>query len=153
MIPNLTYTGRVTEDGEIHLPSKKLKEEVSRSMAGKQVEVTFKVKRRQRSNPQNAYYWSAVIPSVLDGLIDLGHNFQSGNKEHEEMLHGWLKSRFLDNGLSFADANGEEHKMPPSTKICTTTEFAEYLDAIIMWAAEDLHIKIPQPEEQGELQF
>ena len=151
--PNLTYTGRVTEDGEIHLPSKKLKEEVSRSMAGKQVEVTFKVKRKQRSNPQNAYYWSCVLPSVLEGFIDLGNNLQAGNKEHLDMIHQLMKENHLDNGIEIMDAQGNFTKLPPSTKRCTTTEFMEYIENITMWAAECLHVTIPQPEEQGELQF
>ena len=91
-----------------------------------------------------------VIPIILQAFIELGNNLQTGNPEHVDLIHSFLKDRFLNNGIEFTDSNGEVHKGPPSTTYCTTVEFMEYLDEIAQWAAESLNIAIPEPNEQLE---
>ena len=145
--PKLTYYGKVSESGEISLP-KRLRKEVSEQLAGHGIEVTFRRKRKRRSNEQNAYYWGVVIPYVLRGFIELGNDFQEGNKEHHEIAHEFLKGKFLHNGLDFYDAEGNVYTSTPSTKRCTTTEMMDYIDMIQRWAAEYLNVNIPDPDEQ-----
>ena len=148
----LTYQGKVSDAGQIDLP-KRLRQEVSEQLCGKRIEVTFKQQRKTRSTPQNAYYWSVVIPYVLDGFIELGHDLQSGNADHKEMIHGLLKDKFLHNGIEVADANSELYTLPPSTRRCNVVEFMDYLDQIIRWAAECLNVTIPDSGEQGKFAF
>ena len=145
--PKLSYYGRV-KNGKIELPKKRFKAEVVSAFEGRRIEVIVQRKRNYRSSPQNRYYFGVVVPIILNAFIDLGHDLQSGKKAHVEMIHEFLKERFLDNGERIADANGEEIVLPPTTTKCSTVEFMEYLDRITMWAAESLHIAIPEPNEQ-----
>ena len=145
----LSYYGKV-KNGRIELPRKRLSKEVVSAFDGHGIEVIFQRKRKRRSSQQNRYYWAVVVPMILNAFIDLGHDLQSGNAEHQEMIHGFLKERFLDNGIEIADANGEVVRGPSSTTYCTTVEFMEYLDRVVQWAAEALYISIPEPNEQLE---
>ena len=144
----LNFYGSVTSEGQIKLPRKRFKEEVLSAFLGSSIEVIVKRKRKRRSTPQNAYYWGVMIPYVLRGFIDAGNNLQESNKEHHELIHTFLKDKFLHNGIEIVNAQGEVHTTPPSTQRCTTTEFMEYMDQVKMWSAEFLNTNIPDPEEQ-----
>lgn len=146
----LSYYGKVSA-GKIELPKKRFQKEVVQAFDGHGIEVIVKRKRKHRSTPQNNYYWGVVVPMVLDAFIDLGNDLQSGNKQHIQLVHEFLKDRFLDNGPSLVDANAEQCKGPSSTTYCTTVDFMEYLDRITQWAAEALNISIPAPNEQAEI--
>ena len=153
MKPTLTYHAEVTE-GKIKMPDTmraKMLAEVTKDYEGKQVTLTVKAKRKPRSNAQNAYYWSVVIPLVLEAMIDLGNVLQSGNEDHANMIHDLLKREHLDNGPEVYDATGTLHKLPSSTKRCDTAAFMDYISKIQSWAAEFLNINIPDPNEQVEL--
>lgn len=151
METTLTYFGKVTKEGRLELPRKRIAKEVQ-YFAGKDVEVIIRRKKRRRSNEQNGYYWAIMVPMIVDALIDLGHNdLQSGNKDSHEMIHEFLKGRFLNNGLEVSDIQGEVITLPPSTKRLSTVEFMDYKDNIQRWAAEFLGISIPDPNEQALL--
>lgn len=143
----LQFYGKV-QDGKISLPSKRLKQEVVGQFDGRSIEVTFQLKRKRRSNNQNAYYWGVVIPRILQAFIDLGNDLQSGNNGHAELIHNYLLDKFLDNGIDLFDVDGNIEKTRSSTTRCTTTEYMEYLDRIIQWAAECLNIVIPEPNTE-----
>lgn len=146
----LTYQGNVS-GGAITLP-KRLRQEVVSVFDGKQIEVTFRRRRKRRSNEQNKYYWGVVIPEIMRGMIDLGNEaLQMGNSEHVELVHEYLKHTLLDNGEEISGADGVMFKLPPSTSKCTTTEFLDYVERIRIWAADNLNISIPEPNEQVEM--
>lgn len=152
-LPTLTYRANV-EDGAIKLlPAirRKMVKEVCHSYEGHDITITIKKRRKTRSGRQNAYYWSGVLPLILDALIALGNDLQSGNDDHLNMVHELMKEKHLDNGLDVNDAEGNVEKLPSSTKRCSTLEFMEYTSRIQKWAAEFLYIDIPDPEEQREL--
>lgn len=145
----LEYNGSV-KDGKITLP-KRLRAEVVASFEGKQIRVVFERKKKVRTPSQNSYYWAVIVPMILDEMINLGNEgLQSGNEEDLKMIHDFLKDRFLK-PIVVADANGVEMKMKPSTKTLSTVEFMEFIEDICRWAAESLHLNIPQPGEQTEL--
>ena len=146
----LEYYGSVSDTGEISLP-KRMRKEIAKAFQGHSIEVTVRRKRRRRSSNQNAYYWSVVVPAVVRAFIDLGNDLQQGNKQHHEEVHEFLKRRFLDNGRDVVDAEGQAHKLPPSTRMCTTVEQEEYHDRIRQFAAEFLGVVIPLPNEQMEI--
>lgn len=150
MSEKLTYTGPVDDQGRIDLP-KRARKEIADSFAGKRVEVVIKRARKQRSNAQNAYYWGVVVPFVLRGFIELGNSLTEGNPDDHELIHEFLKAKFLRNGAEIVDADGLVHELPGSTTKTTTVEFMEYLDRIINFAAESLNVVIPPPNEQLEL--
>lgn len=92
----------------------------------------------QRSLKQNAYYHGVVIPHVAKGLEDAW-----GEKLTGEEVHDWLKGRF--NWKPIVDHNTGEMKgrRPGSSASLDKSEFAEYLDKIIAFAAEQLNTEIP----------
>ena len=147
---NLRYSGKVSEAGEISLP-KRMRKEIAQMFAGKPIEIIVKRKRKQRSTEQNAYYWGVVVPIVLGGFIELGNDLQEGNPEHHDLVHEFLKTKFLTNGLDIVDAAGEVHKTGNSTKRLTTSEMMDYIAQVQRWSAEYLNVTIPDPNEQTEL--
>lgn len=148
--PKLTYFGRV-EDGQITLP-KRVRGEVCRVFEGKPIEVTFRRKRKRRSDQQNRYYWGVVVPLIVEAFIDLGHSeLVLGNAESHGMIHNLLKRRFLPDGITLEDREGNVYELDPSTTKLTTVEMMEYTERIQAWAAECLGINIPDPNEQLSL--
>jgi hypothetical protein len=143
---DLRYLGRVTAQGDIRLP-KHVGDEVRGAFAGKDIEVIFRRPRKQRSNEQNRYYWGAVIPAILQGFRDLGNDVQPGNPEDAEVIHQYLKARFLP-PREVADAAGEAHRLPGSTAGLSTAQFMDYIAAVQQFAAEYLNVNIPDPGEQ-----
>jgi len=110
--------------------------------------LTLKKYRKTRSNKQNAYYHGCVIPYVIDGIAAMG---TSRSLLSAENVHEMLKAKFL--GEDIPNEDGEFIRINRSTTDLTTTEFMEYLADIQRWAAEFLHIVIPDPGEQADLQF
>ncbi len=144
----LTYYGKVSESEETTLP-KRIRKEVGKMFAGKQIEVVFRRKKKHRTPSQNAYYWAVVIPLILEEFVNLGNDLQVGNKEHIELVHDMLKGMFLE-AKEVVDADGVAIKLPPTTKDLTTVQFMEYLEKVCQFAAERLQLVIPEPETQGE---
>lgn len=146
----LIYQGDV-KNGVITLP-KRLRKEVTAAFNDMNIEVTFKCKRKRRSNAQNKYYWGCVIPAIVHAMVELGNDaLQIGNTEHGELVHEFLKNRLLDNGEEVQGVEGLIFKLPASTKKCTTVEFDKFMGDVRKWAAENLSINIPEPNEQVEM--
>lgn len=101
--------------------------------------------RHQRSASQNKYYWGVVIPMVFESLNHLGWQI----KDKEE-VHHYLTSMFLIKRIVNHDT-GETIEMPGKSSECTTIEFNDYIARIQKWAAEYLHINIPDPNTQSKL--
>lgn len=115
--------------------------------AGREFTVTFRPATKQRSSEQNRYYWGVVIPAVLQGFRDLGNDLDPGNPEHAEVVHQYLKARFLP-PREVADAAGEAHRLPGSTAGLSTSQMMDYIAAVQQFAAEFLNVNIPEPGEQ-----
>lgn len=128
-----------------------MRAEIAKAFKGKRIEVAVKQRYKQRSSPQNRYYWGVLVPSVLLAFVDLGNDLQQDNQEHLDMVHDFLKRKFLTNGLEVVNAQGEVEQLPPSTTRLSTIEQEEYHETIRRWAAEFLNIVIPLPNEQLEI--
>jgi hypothetical protein len=153
MKPTLKYYGYV-EGGKMMLRRREaIATEVSSVYEGDDIEVSIKKHRSHRSNPQNRYYWGAVIPALVSAFIEIGHALQIGNAEHHELVHDLMKQKFISNGIELTDANGEVMQAPPSTRRLDKGEFSEYIENIRDWAADAMGVFIPAPDEQAELSF
>lgn len=98
---------------------------------------------KKRSLPQNAYYWSVVVPMVKQGLRDAGYNeVKTNNDAHEVMKQLFLKKRYR------SEKTDDEIVIAGSTAELKTVAFNEYLEEIWQWAASYLGITIPAPNEQ-----
>ena len=104
--------------------------------------------RKSRTNKQNSYYHSCVVPSVMEGLIDAGFSKSSLSLE---IVHEMLKQKFLQEDIATED--GVYISITKSTSELTTTEFMDYIAEIQKWAAEFLSIVIEDPNEQRIINF
>jgi hypothetical protein len=97
---------------------------------GKRIEFVLRERRAERSNQQNAYYWSVVVAMLAD------HTGYSNDEMHEN-----LKRMFL--------GQIDEHGLMRvgSTAKLKTDEFQGYIAKIVRWAAMDLSFVIPDPKQ------
>lgn len=98
----------------------------------------------KRSLPQNAYYWSTVVPLVYKALRDAGFDaVRNHDDAHEVMKHLFLK---------VSEQRGEVLiERVKSTTELTKMEFSEYIEHITLWAWDYLQVTIPAPGQQLEV--
>ena len=143
----MKFQGKVDKDGVLRIVNRVyfdrfLKEE----LAEKEVTIEVKRKTRKRSNSQNAYYHSCVIPILRCAFKDIGHNLSN------EEVHLFLKTKFLKS--SIANESGEFlGEKIGSTADLTTTQFMEYIMEIQKFAAESLDVQIHNPNEQVQIEI
>jgi hypothetical protein len=95
--------------------------------------IELRVNRNNRSIPQNKFYWGVVI------------NILSNHTGFEpEEVHEVLRAKFLKYRTVVFE---EEIEVTKSTKNLDTKEFEEYLEKIRMFAAQELDVQIPLPNE------
>lgn len=136
---SLTYYGRVEQDGTLKLPGAKIRREVA-EFAGKEIEVTFRRKRKHRSDPQNRYYWGVVVEMIRAGMKEMGDTVTP------DQVHEFLKWRFLR--VQKADESTGEvlYEYAGSTADLGTIQFSEYVERCCQFAAEFLGVSIPLPQ-------
>lgn len=145
----LLFRCKITEDGAFEFgprTRKRIKEECKVAFSGKRIILTIKRDRKAKSHAQLGYYYAVVLPYVAYGLISLGNDFQVDNEADMDEIDHFLKEKFLNNGIEFADRHGVAHKGKSSLARTTTTQMLEFVDRVIQFAAEDLSIEIPTPD-------
>lgn len=85
-------------------------------------------RRKQRSLPENSYYWAVVLKSISDYT---GYTI--------EEVHDAMRFKFL--------RTGERLERVRSTTSLSVSEFEDYLSKIRMFAGQDLNVFIPLPNE------
>ena len=102
---------------------------------GQTVEVTIEKRRKRRTDNQNSYYWGVVIRTIAN---------ECGYRSDEELaaVHAELKKKFLPHNGKLA--------LPQSTTTLNTADFTEYIEKVRAWAATELGIYIPDPNEIKE---
>lgn len=138
--PKLIYNAKII-DGKVTLDYPvKFKNEVSNAFPDSDITITVEKRKRKRSLNQNAYYFGVVVPLVRNGINQFGNEFSI------EETHEYLKANF--NLKEVINTNtGEVMKVPLSTANLTTINFMEYIEKIQRFAANDLCIVIPDPNE------
>jgi len=101
-------------------------------LEGKRIEIDLKVRRKNRSLDQNAYYWGVVLAAISDFT---GYDVED--------LHNHFKYNLLKKDVG----NLNTFK---STSNLNTKEFTDYIDKIIRFANQVLGIEIPTPEQYYE---
>jgi len=92
-------------------------------------ECLIRKQTKRRSDAQNKYYWGVVIPT-------LGMHFGYNKDE----MHDALKWQFLIR-------TDVELPTVRSTASLTTAEFKAFVDEVVIWAATDYQVVIPDPDE------
>ena len=143
----MKHNGVITPQGALRIYNRPLFEEQVRAMSREKdlaVTIEVKMKKRVRSDVQNAYYWGVVIAMIVERLRELGHDVD------RDLTHEFLKGRFLYSELTNPNT-GEVMRIPRKTSDLTTEEFIEYMEHVKQFAAETLDIYIPDPNEQLEI--
>jgi hypothetical protein len=143
----MKHSAVITPQGALRIYNRPLFEEEVRAMSrDKDLAVTIevKLKKRFRSDVQNAYYWGVVVAMISERLRELGHEVD------RDLTHEFLKGRFLYSELT-DPTTGEVMRIPRKTSELATEEFIAYLEQVKQFAAETLDIYIPDPNEQLEI--
>ncbi len=101
---------------------------------GRQVRIMARPPHRTRSVRQNAYYWGVVLTTIGN---ECGHT--------SEEVHEFCKQKFLPR--AFIMIANEEREVFKSTTDLTAQEFELYLERVRAWAAQELRLNIPLPNE------
>lgn len=99
---------------------------------GKAVMVSFARPRTTRSLKQNAYLWGVVYTYIA---AHTGHD--------AEDIHVILKDDFLPR--KFVTIGNKEREIRKTTADLSPTEFNEYIERCVAWAAQELGLHIPSP--------
>ena len=147
MESEMKHNAVITPQGALRIYNRPLFEEDVRAMSREKdlaVTIEVKLKKRVRSDVQNAYYWGVVVAMISERFRELGHDVD------RDLTHEFLKGRFLYSELT-DPSTGEVMRIPKKTSDLATQEFIEYLEHIKQFAAETLDIYIPDPNEQLEI--
>jgi len=130
---NPIFTGKV-ERGKVLLDSPSRYLVHLSKYEGKRIELVLRLQKSQRSLNQNNYYFGVVV-EILSG-----HTGYTAEEMHEI-----LKYKFLKTIKVIPDKEGMPY-IKSTTKL-NTGEFEEYLAKIKQWAAQELDVFIPDPND------
>jgi len=120
---NKIFFGKI-RSGKLRLDNKNLFTDFVMSQKDCAVEMVLRKPKKQRSIPQNSYYWGVIVKLLSEHL---GY--------YPEEIHGIIKFKFVYT------------KDEDSTRDLSTYEFSEFTEQIIEWAAQEFNLVIPYPNE------
>lgn len=121
--------------------------DIIKAYEGHTIDITFKKRENKRSNNQNKYYWSVIIPifnncikSEWDEIWSLEetHNFLKSNCNYEELIN---------------EDTGEVIRRTKSTTENSTADQEEYHKKCRRLADEFFNTEIPLPKQKITLKF
>lgn len=139
----MEIVAHIDEQGKLKTIQRDMIAEWCRKHSGKTIVLKLEVKRKKRSNMQNAFYHGICVPMVQQGMYELGTEMSL------QETHEFLKIEF--NYKEVPSLHGELMKVPRSTTELTTVEFMVYIEKIQRFASEYLGIVIPDPNSAPEL--
>lgn len=128
------FVGTVSADGRLELANRAGFRALLKHLAGKAVVLTLGQRTKRRSDNQHRYYFGVVVTIIAE---ELGYT--------KEELHEALKWKFLR--LEAEPEKGRSLETVRSTTVLSTGEFERYLDDIRIWAATELGVVVPLPNE------
>jgi hypothetical protein len=124
-----SFSGQIKQ-GKLHLEDRGSFLNHLNGLEGKRVMVTVAKETRRRTNSQNAYLWGVIYKLISD------YTGATPEELHIALKYHFGKKRFIGNIVA-----------PASTKAMDTIEMTEYIEKVRRWAAEELNINIPDPNE------
>lgn len=129
--------------GEVHFGRLQLYDEqefkdLVKTYEDKRVILTIQSFKKNRSNPENRYYWGVVVEILAD---EFGYT--------KDEMHEILKAKFLTEKIMLTTQTNtiEAVDRVRSSATLTTQAFEKYLSEIRQWASIEHHIYIPEPNE------
>jgi hypothetical protein len=133
------FTGKVI-GGELQGISKKMFQQELKYFEGRAVELIIRKKKKYRSIQQNKLMW--VYYTMIGNEL--------GNTKDE--VHSLLGERFLRTE-SVYEKTGLVYSYTRSTTDLTTSEMMDYMMNIQKFAAEELGMVLPSPNEQTQIEL
>lgn len=127
------FSAVVDDQGKLSLYHPEVfKREVKR-LAGKRVDVTVKVHREKRSDRQNRWWWGVAVEMLAE---ECGYD--------RESMHYALVAKCF--GTTYDDRIGLEVPNARSSRL-TTKQFSELMEWVVVFAATELGVTLPLPDE------
>jgi hypothetical protein len=104
-------------------------------LSGKRVNLIIEREIRRRSNNQNKYYWKVPIEILRN------HCGMTPEEIHDAVRYELLYDTVI--------VGKKEMRKLKSTACLSTVDMENYLMALRMWAATELGVNIPEPNEVG----
>lgn len=131
----------VVSGGHMPPPVRSQISEAIRRMEGKRLVVKISEPKKQRSSPQNRYYFGVIVPHVQQMFVDAGNNV--GREE----THEYLKQHIGKLTMVIETPDGLKRTVTRSSTELSTKDAEEYFEKIRAWAAE-FGCQIPLPNEE-----
>jgi hypothetical protein len=145
MAQQITFTIEKKEDGTFANTNALNKH--LQSLESGRWSISIKRYRKQRSDKQNAFYWSNFIPSEVDCFKEFW-----GETYTLEQIHEWNKVNFFGE-QQVIEATGEVVRIPESSSAQTTVEFEEKLERCRQWFRQNFSWELPFPLQQTEMNY
>ena len=139
----VTGTGFVDDAGHFSLDRREDFVEGLRAFAGEEVTLTVEKRRgKKRSLAQNAWLWGVALPLIADYC---GYD----KHEHERLHYDLLGVRFGTETIASVLPHAPIRIVPAKTSSqLSTAEFAEYQEWLVRYAAMELGVVVPLPNEE-----
>lgn len=118
-----------------------------------EVEVCIRPRRRYTSQPQMRYYRGVCVAMLGEHMRDLGVTGPHGGPITNEQVHQMMAQRWLRKHVLVNPDTGEGLDIIESTAQLTTARMTEYIEAIRAWALETFDLRIPDPNEAGDMRL
>jgi len=122
----------VVQGGKVHLDFPQQFHAYAKRFEGDEIEIEIRKRRSKRSHDQNAYWWSVVVPLIAE------HTGYTRDEAHEALKAKFLGQEDMSHGLIRIG----------STAKLNTLDFADLVDRVVLWAAEELGVIIPLPDKR-----
>ncbi len=136
------------KEGKPTIPRSKALKEAMLAFGDSPWQLVLSERVKPPTAKQRGYYWGCLIPAVMDGLVDIGYDRRELN---EEVVNELLKDKFLR--IDIISDQGEPLSVARSTKDISKSDYAVFIDDVIMWAAIYLHCAIAPPNGQAMMNF
>jgi hypothetical protein len=141
-VSDLVVASAEVKSGKLYIRNRRaFDDQIARLDERWELEVTVKRQRATRSQQQNRYYWGVVV-----------HLLSEHTGYTPDEMHEFLKMKFIPKTLAVCDGNGvivDEFVIGGSTREMNTIQFGEYVEEIKQWAAQELDVVIPDPDEDA----
>jgi hypothetical protein len=132
--PTPLFSGRV-QDGQLTLNAPAAYARHLGTLEGQWVEVVVRKRRTRRSNAQNRWWWGVAIRMIAD---EYGYDLHDDDALHHALVAKCFGAKTDVYGLTLPERR--------SSKL-TTAEFSALMEWVVRWAATELGMRIPLPDE------
>ena len=136
---SITITSKV-DQGRLVRNKGKIKNAIQH-FEGKEVELVIRKKKRQRTTPQNAYYFGVIIPITINAINDEWGEIWGIDKTHDFYKQMFLYEEKVNEQTS------EVIKIPKSSTENTTIEQEEFHLQCKEFLKEWFNVDVPLPNE------